>query len=289
MDYIILLISDAYLKSANCMYEVLEVMRDRNYRDKIFPAIINPEIYKPIHRAGYVKYWENEFKTLEEAVKGIRVQNLGKLNEDLKRYQVISSNIAEFLDVVSDMNNPKINEVAVSIEEKLNSKGLLENKIGKNENDLFETLGIQKNKFNSEPTDLEVNLFMKESFNQIVKVLYKLCQQYQDEKLEIQVQFEEVDTRTVIFRFYKNGQLIRGLKLFLSNVLGRQESIGVSDCTLSYSSGNNSWNGMYNAKFESGQLKMYAQISLINNQKSMTTEAVAADIWKNYIQTYLER
>ena len=29
MDYIILLISDAYLRSRNCMYEVLEVMRDR--------------------------------------------------------------------------------------------------------------------------------------------------------------------------------------------------------------------------------------------------------------------
>lgn len=29
MDYTILLISDAYLKSSNCMYEVLEVMRDR--------------------------------------------------------------------------------------------------------------------------------------------------------------------------------------------------------------------------------------------------------------------
>ena len=40
MDYTILLISDVYLKSANCMYEVLEVMRDRNYRDKIFPAVI---------------------------------------------------------------------------------------------------------------------------------------------------------------------------------------------------------------------------------------------------------
>ena len=32
MDYIILLISEAYLKSSNCMYEVLEVMRDREYK-----------------------------------------------------------------------------------------------------------------------------------------------------------------------------------------------------------------------------------------------------------------
>ena len=36
MDYMILLISDAYLKSANCMYEVLEVMRDSSIRIKYF-------------------------------------------------------------------------------------------------------------------------------------------------------------------------------------------------------------------------------------------------------------
>ena len=50
MDYAILLISDSYLKSANCMYEVLEVMRDRYYRDRIFPAVISSGIYSPITR-----------------------------------------------------------------------------------------------------------------------------------------------------------------------------------------------------------------------------------------------
>ena len=39
MDYTILLISDAYLKSSNCMYEVFEVMRDRRYKDKTFLAV----------------------------------------------------------------------------------------------------------------------------------------------------------------------------------------------------------------------------------------------------------
>lgn len=31
MDYVIMLISRKYLESDNCMYEVLEIMRDRNY------------------------------------------------------------------------------------------------------------------------------------------------------------------------------------------------------------------------------------------------------------------
>ncbi len=291
MDYTILLISESYLKSANCMYEVLEVMRDRNYRDKIFPAVIYFGIYNPITRAKYVKHWQDEFKELENTLKEINVQNLGKLNEDLKRRQDISSNIAEFLDVVSDMNNPNIEDVCVRIEEKLGQKGFLSDMgMQRNDtNDLFATLGIPKAKYNSEPTDLEVNQFVKDSFNQIIKLLSQLCQQYQSQNAWIQVQIEQVDTRTVIYQFYKNGQLARGLKLFLSNMFGSgRENIGLSDNTMSFGHGN-SWNGMYDAKFIDGELKLYGTLSLMNSQKAMTVEEVVADIWEHYIQMYLER
>lgn len=290
MDYTILLISDSYLKSVNCMYEVLEVMRDRNYRDKIFPAVIYLGIYSPITRAKYVKYWQDEFRELESTLKEINVQNLGKLNEDLKRRQDISSNIAEFLDIVSDMNNPNIEDVCVVIEEKLSQKGFLENKRIKtdNVNDLFVTLGISKAVYNSEPTDLEINQFVRNSFNQVVKLLSQLCQQYQTQNIGIQVQIEQVDTRTVIYQFYRNGQLTRGLKLFLSNMFGsRRENIGLSDITMSFGHGN-SWNGMYDAKFIDGELKLYATMSLMNSQKAMTIEEVVVDIWEHYIQIYLE-
>lgn len=66
MDYIILIISDSYLKSANCMYEVLEMMRDREYKDRIFPAVINSEIYNSINKATYVEFWQEKFRELQE-------------------------------------------------------------------------------------------------------------------------------------------------------------------------------------------------------------------------------
>lgn len=291
MDYTILLISDSYLKSANCMYEVLEVMRDRNYKDKIFPAVIDSGIYDPIIRVDYVKYWEDEFIRLKEKLDGLSVQNLGRLPEDLKRRQDISSNVADFLDVVSDMNNPNIEDVCKVIEEKLGQKGFLGNKNSQinDANDLFVTLGIPKTKYNAEPTDLEINQFVKDSFNQVVKLLSQLCQQYQTQNAWVQVQIEQVDTRTVIYQFYRNGQLARGLKLFLSNMLGGgRENIGLSDNTMSFGGGN-SWNGMYDAKFIDGELKLYATMSFMNSQKAMTVEEIVADIWEHYIQVYLER
>ena len=42
-DYVIMLISDSYLKSSNCMYEVMEVMRDRQYKDRILFILLRDE------------------------------------------------------------------------------------------------------------------------------------------------------------------------------------------------------------------------------------------------------
>lgn len=40
-DYVISVISDGYLRSSPCMYEVTELMRDRNYYDKLLFVIIS--------------------------------------------------------------------------------------------------------------------------------------------------------------------------------------------------------------------------------------------------------
>lgn len=294
MDYAILLISDSYLKSANCMYEVLEVMRDRYYRDKIFPAVINSDIYSPVTRAKYVKHWQDEFIELESTLKEINVQNLGKLNEDLKRRQDISSNIAEFLDVVSDMNNPNIEDVCVIIEEKLGQKGFLRSKNSQinNANDLFATLGRLKAKYSSEPTDFEISQFVRDSYNQIIKLLSQLCEQYHNENTWIEVridQIKQIDTRTVIYQFYRNGKLVRGLKLFLRNISGgRFENIVLSDNILPFGDGG-PYIAIYDAKYNEGELSLYATMSNSNSQKAMKVEEVVADIWENYIKNYLVR
>lgn len=125
MDYTILLISDSYLKSANCMYEVLEVIKDKKYKNKIFPAIIETNIYKPVERSKYVKYWQEEQKALKEELNGIEIQNIGNLNIDLKRIQDIASNIAVFLEVIADMNNPHLSDINIAIKNKLIEEGIL--------------------------------------------------------------------------------------------------------------------------------------------------------------------
>lgn len=129
MDYVVLFISEAYLKSPNCMYEVLEIMRDREYKDKIFPAVIYTDIYKASTKVRFVKYWQDKLSELENDTKGIKMQNAGSLPEDGKQYQDIAANIVNFLKIVSDMNNPDIKDISDAIKNKLTKTGIIENNI----------------------------------------------------------------------------------------------------------------------------------------------------------------
>lgn len=293
MDYAVLIITDNYLKSFNCMYEVLEVMKERNFQDKIFPVVVEKSIYNPSGRIKYIAHWQDEFKKLKDEMNKIEdITNAASIIDDLKRTQNITFNIDEFLGKVADMNNPSIPDINVSIENKLKEQGLLRGEqerksIEKNDADIFSKLDIPKIFLGSEPTDLEKNRFMVNCFSRISIMFGELCKQLEKENNNFQVEIGEVDSRTIMYEFYKNGTQVRALKLFLGNSLGGKENnIGVS-CER-YSLGNNSFNGMFSPKVENGQLMLYSMFSM-SGQKIMSVEEVVKEIWISYIQPYIER
>ncbi|MCB2360163.1 toll/interleukin-1 receptor domain-containing protein [Clostridium estertheticum] len=124
--YAILVISDAYLKSKNCMYEVSELMKDENYKARILTVILDSvNIYNSIGRSEYIKYWNDEYKNLEEAIKNINDSiSTIKLSEDLKIIREIKDNIGEFMHIVADFNNPGIDDIHKDIAIKLRDIGI---------------------------------------------------------------------------------------------------------------------------------------------------------------------
>ena len=293
MDYTILLISDSYLKSSNCMYEVLEVMRDRKYKDKIFPAVICTDIYNPIQRAGYVKYWQEKYKELKTAVNGVDTQNLGTLTEDMKRYQNIAANIVEFIDTVADMNNPQIPKVADAIRKKL-----IDNRFIQEENshcseksiqateDLFQSLGIKKVSKKDSFTDWEINAFMTQSFRRVLELFEQLCKQYERENPIYTFYTEEIDNRNKLFQFYQNGMFKTGLKISLENQFGAPQ-IGISTNQLNFSN-SHSWNGLYSTTIVDDELKLKAVMNIWGVNGAMTVSEVVRDIWEHYVVMYLQ-
>lgn len=290
MDCAVLIITDNYLKSFNCMYEVLEVMKDHNYKNKIFPLVVETSIYGAEGKIKYIEYWQEESKKLKNELSKVDIVNIGGLSSDLKRAQNIASSMGEFLQIVSDMNNPDISDVNVAIENKLKEYGLLESKKSlSNKSDIFSSLNIPKIDANTEPTDLEKNKFISESFKSINDLLSELCNQTQNENNYIQIQIEMVDSRNFIYQFYKNGNQIRNLKLFLGNYSGgRENNIGVSCDNFNFRI-NNSYNAIYSTKFENDRLSLYSAISsTVYGQRLMSVEDVVKEIWTSYVLPYLK-
>jgi len=118
-DFAILLISVSYLKSTNCMYEVLEIMKESKYSTRIFPAIIDNTIYSTDKQFECVQYWESRVRTLKRNLSTLEYTNGLALGHELKKAEDISRSIAAFLVNITDMKNPSIDNVSEAIYHKL--------------------------------------------------------------------------------------------------------------------------------------------------------------------------
>ena len=117
-DYAVIIVSQSYLKSPNCMYEVMELFKDSRYKDKILSIVTSDaDIYSPISRANYISYWEEETKKLERSIKPLKIENTAELIMELRKYKSIEATIASFLDLVSDKNNPQSIDAVEKIKE----------------------------------------------------------------------------------------------------------------------------------------------------------------------------
>ncbi|MGH1288374.1 toll/interleukin-1 receptor domain-containing protein [Bacillus toyonensis] len=130
-DFVISIISNNYLKSINCMYEISEVMRSRKYKDKMLLVILKDSdlqyidstkykitsdfganVYSMQKRIEYTTYWENKEKEYEMLISQI-VNDLNKIPylQELKQIKNIASNIGDFLTDISDWNNTDLSNL----------------------------------------------------------------------------------------------------------------------------------------------------------------------------------
>ena len=122
-DYVISLVSDRYLKSRNCMYEICELMRNRNYVEKLLFIVISDEdekyclaedisgvtcgigahIYDVVRQGDYVIYWKDKEKELEELISKINdpIASRNQI-EELEVVRKIKTNIRDFMKELTD-------------------------------------------------------------------------------------------------------------------------------------------------------------------------------------------
>lgn len=98
-DYIILIIGDKFLKSLDCMSELVKISKNHRYQALIFPIILeDAKIRKAIDRLTYIHYWEKESKELDDKMKRGDLAYLNGITDELDNYKKIRQKISRLME-----------------------------------------------------------------------------------------------------------------------------------------------------------------------------------------------
>jgi hypothetical protein len=102
---VIVVVSDKYIRSQNCMFELVEIADNKQLHDRIFPIVLaDADIYDPVKRLGYVKYWEDKRNELANAMKTVDPANLQGIRDDMDLYDRIRDKVSGLVSILKDMN-----------------------------------------------------------------------------------------------------------------------------------------------------------------------------------------
>jgi hypothetical protein len=102
---VVVVISDKYLRSPNCMFELVEIAGGKQFHDRIFPIVLSSaEIYDPVRRLEYVKHWEVKLAELDKAMREVGQANLQGIREDIDQISRIRDKVSGLTSILKDMN-----------------------------------------------------------------------------------------------------------------------------------------------------------------------------------------
>jgi len=116
-DFAMVLISNDFLRSPNCMYEIMELMNGENYKEKILPILVEdkdkkyPKIFTPKDKAEIVGYWNNKKKEALKILRKADPTELKSVQENLKHYKNICEKIDVFLLYIEGSNCLKFDDI----------------------------------------------------------------------------------------------------------------------------------------------------------------------------------
>jgi hypothetical protein len=112
-DAIVLVLSNEYFESENCMYELTAIAERGDLRGRIYPIVLkDAQIYKAEDRARFRKYWDRRLAALKE-------QDAVLDQPQFERYR---NEVERLLKTVTDMNMLKAGDSFKPIVEQLEKR-----------------------------------------------------------------------------------------------------------------------------------------------------------------------
>lgn len=113
-DYVILVISHSYMTSRNCMYEILELLKNDNYKSQILPVIIKDkelDIYSDKAIPKYINFWRNKYEHLHNEYKDFSPEEKVEIGENLRIISNIRTSIGSFISALQDLKSPSLSDL----------------------------------------------------------------------------------------------------------------------------------------------------------------------------------
>jgi hypothetical protein len=105
--YVIIIISDGYLKSEYCMFEFMEIMsKAENLEDRSFPIVLpDADIFRELNRKKYDNYWKDEIEKLKTGLSEMGSDELLKRVAAIRKYEKIQKAIPKLMEFLDSRNS----------------------------------------------------------------------------------------------------------------------------------------------------------------------------------------
>lgn len=130
-DFVLTIVSDNYLKSSACLYEVGEVLKNPNYEERLVFIVLSEaekkyykkasveiaaKVYTPEDRMDYLDYWKDKYRNLKRRISLEEdIESQEEFIKDLKKIRkIIDYDIARFMAILSDRRRIKFSELVMT-------------------------------------------------------------------------------------------------------------------------------------------------------------------------------
>lgn len=102
---VVVVVSDKYLNSGYCMYELTEIYRQQHFKDRIFPIVLeDAKIFDATGQLEYKKKWKERLEKLDGEIRSSGAEALNTLGEQYKGFKVIYDEFDTIVKQLADMN-----------------------------------------------------------------------------------------------------------------------------------------------------------------------------------------
>lgn len=112
-DFVIILVSDNYLKSYNCLFEIGTLMENDKFKSKALQIILpSANIFKKIGKYEYLNFWDEEINALNKELKNnLSENNIRIISNDLKEIKKIRENLPIFIEFLNSEKGLTLSEI----------------------------------------------------------------------------------------------------------------------------------------------------------------------------------